>query len=305
MYEKIMVSLDGSELAEAALPYAEELAGQLGSEIILVNVCEADPDPQKALNQSYLQKTVESVKEKASRYSGRSGTAAVIQVKSEILSGHPAEKIMEYAETENIDLIVMSTHGRSGIKRWALGSVADKVMRAATRPVVLIRATGSRSDVQDQGLLKRVLIPLDGSKESETVIPYIEELASRLKLEVILFQVLARGFETLSTYFPLTDQQIESDKTTAMAYLNNIGTRLKAKGITVVTDEKLGIDIRIGNPAEEIMQLTDEKHADLVAMTTHGRSGVNRRVFGSVAERILREGNTPLLLVRTPGARVE
>ncbi len=219
-----------------------------------------------------------------------------------ILSGHPAEKIVEYADTENIGLIIMATHGQSGIKRWALGSVADKVVRATTRPVVLIRAKGSRPDVREKGILHRVLVPLDGSKEGEAVIPYIEELASRLKVEVILLQVLAIGFNTLYNYFPLTEQQVESDKAIATAYLNNVEARLKEKGITVVSEERLGIEIRFGNAAEEIIQLADERHADIVAMTTHGRSGVRRQVFGSVAERVLREGNTPLLLVRSPGA---
>jgi nucleotide-binding universal stress UspA family protein len=199
----------------------------------------------------------------------------------------------------------MSTHGRSGIQRWALGSVADKVIRAATKPVVLIRANGSHSGMREERLLKKVVVPLDGSKEAEAVIPYIEELASKLKLEVILVEVLARGYETLEGYIPLTNQQIESDQAIAAAYLNGVGARLKEKGISVITEESLSIEIRYGNPAEVIIKLADEKQVGIVAMTTHGRSGVGRRVFGSVAERILREGNTPLMLVRTPGAKVE
>lgn len=305
MYEKIMVPLDGSELAEVALPYAEELAVQLGSEIILIYVSELLKDPQEEIDQSYFQKIVESIKERAARYSGQPTTTQAIKVKSVLLSGHPAEKIVEYADSENISFIVMSTHGRSGIQRWALGSVADKVMRASTKPVVLIRSKDSRSDIRVEGLLRKVVVPLDGSKEAEAVIPYIEELASKLKLGVILVQVLDRGYNTLEGYFPLSDQQMESDKAIATTYLNNMGARLKEKGITVSTEEKLNIDIIYGNPAEEIIKLANEKQVDFIAMTTHGRSGVGRQVFGSVAERILREGNTPLMLVKAPGAKVE
>jgi nucleotide-binding universal stress UspA family protein len=98
---------------------------------------------------------------------------------------------------------------------------------------------------------------------------------------------------------------MESDKAIATTYLNNMGARLKEKGITVSTEEKLNIDIIYGNPAEEIIKLANEKQVDFIAMTTHGRSGVGRQVFGSVAERILREGNTPLMLVKAPGAKVE
>jgi nucleotide-binding universal stress UspA family protein len=188
------------------------LAGQLGAEITLVYVNELAQTSQGDPDQSYLQKIAGSVKEMATRYTSKTGTTPPIQAKSVILSGHPAEKIVEYADTENIGLIVMSTHGRSGVKRWALGSVADKVMRAATKPVMLIRAKGSRTDIQKEGLLTKMV---DGSKEAEAVIPYIEELALRLKLEIILVQVLARGYQTLDNYFPLSDQQIESDKATA------------------------------------------------------------------------------------------
>lgn len=305
MYEKIMVPLDGSELAEVALPYAAELAIQLGSEITLIYVSELGKDPQEEMDQSYLQKTVESIKERAASYSGQPATTQIIKVKSVILSGHPAEKIVEYADSENISFIVMSTHGRSGIQRWALGSVADKVMRASTKPVVLIRSKDSRSDIRVEGLLRKVVVPLDGSKEAEAVIPYIEELASKLKLGVILVQVLDRGYNTLEGYFPLSDQQMESDKAIATTYLNTMGARLKEKGIAVSTEEKLNIDIIYGNPAEEIIKLANEKQVDFIAMTTHGRSGVGRQVFGSVAERILREGNTPLMLVKAPGAKVE
>ena len=305
MYEKIMVPLDGSELAEVALPYAEELAVQLGSEIILISVSELLKDPQEEIDQSYFQKIVESIKERAARYSGQPATTQAIKVKSVLLSGHPAEKIVEYADSENISFIIMSTHGRSGIQRWALGSVADKVMRASTKPVVLIRSKDSRSDIRVEGLLRKVVVPLDGSKEAEAVIPYIEELASKLKLGVILVQVLDRGYNTLEGYFPLSDQQMESDKAIATTYLNNMGARLKEKGITVSAEQKLNIDIIYGNPAEEIIKLANEKQVDFIAMTTHGRSGVGRQVFGSVAERILREGNTPLMLVKAPGAKVE
>ncbi|MGD0857474.1 MAG: universal stress protein [Dehalococcoidia bacterium] len=305
MYEKILVPLDGSELAEVALPYAEELAGRLGSEIILIYVSELTKDPGDKKLRSYLQKMVEATKDGASKYSNKPGIGPAVEVKSIILSGSPAEKIVEYADNENIGLIVISTHGQSGIKRWALGSVADKVVRATIRPVALIRAKGARPDMRGKGMLNKVLVSLDGSKEGEAIIPYIEELASRLKVKVILLKVLARGYYASDTYIPLPDQQIESDKALATAYLNNVGARLKEKGIAITIEERLDIEIRFGNEAEQIIQFADELHADLLAMTTHGRSGVGRWVFGSVAEKVLHEGNTPLLLVRSPGARGE
>lgn len=303
MFEKILLPLDGSELAEVALPYVEKLAGRLGSEIVLAHVSELASDPTEDTHRSYLKRIVEATENEASAYSDKQGNGPAIVVRSVILAGQPAEKIVEYAENENIGLIIMATHGQSGIQRWALGSVADKVVRATTRPVLLIRAKGASPDVSSRGILNKILVPLDGSKEGEAIIPYIEDLASRLMIKVILIQILAKGYETLTQYVPLSERQIESDRARAAAYLNNIGVGLKGKGIAV--EERLGIGIRLGNAAEQIIQAAYEVQADLMAMTTHGRSGVGRWAFGSVAERVLHEGNTPLLLVRSPGAAGE
>lgn len=300
MYEKILLPLDGSGLAEVALPYAEKLAGRLGSEIILAHVSEVAGEAQSEKHQDYLRGIVKATEEAAIAYSGKRGNGLAIHAKSVILSGQPAEKIVEYADSEDVGLIAMATHGQSGIQRWALGSVADKVVRATTRPVLLIRAKGAGPDVNTRGILNKVLVPLDGSKEGEAIIPYIEDLASRLMIKVILVQILAKGYETLTQYVPLSERQIESDRARATTYLSNAGAGLKEKGIPV--EERLGIGIRFGNAAEQIIQAAYELHADLMAMTTHGRSGVGRWAFGSVAERVLHEGKTPLLLVRSPGA---
>jgi nucleotide-binding universal stress UspA family protein len=271
----------------------------LDSEVILLYVNDLNKDQYQHMHQFYMQKISESTKQGVAIYSGKSGGRQAVQVKPLMLAGHPAEEIVGYTDKENISLIVMATHGQSGLKRWALGSVADKVVRATTRPVMLIRAKGARADVRERGIIHRVLVPLDGSKVGEAAVPFIESLASRLPAEVILLQVLVRGYQVGYNYVALTERQIESDKAIATNYLNDVGARLKEKGITVATQ------VRFGNVADEIHKFADEIQTDIVAMSTHGRSGVGRRVFGSVAERVLREGNTPLLLVRAPGARGE
>jgi nucleotide-binding universal stress UspA family protein len=303
MFEKILVPLDGSELAEIVLPYAEELAGKLGSEIVLVYVSESAHDPDESKHMNYLQKIVQITRDGAGTYADNRGSAPAVQVKSVILTGYPAEEIVNYADREGIGLIVMATHGQSGIKLWALGSVAEKVVRATERPVVLIRARGARPDVKEKGILNKVLVALDGSAEGEAIVPYIEELALKLKAEVVLFHVLAKGYQNSYNYVPLTDKQIESDKALATDYLNKVEARLKEKGIAV--EKRLSIGIIFGNAAELIIQFDKEVQADLLAMTTHGRSGVERWSFGSVAEKVLQAGTTPLLLVRSPGTRAE
>jgi len=302
MYHRILVPLDTSELAEVALPYAEQMAGRLGSEITLMSVSHSAGEKEQRVFRSYIQETVAVTKERANRYLEKP-TGQDVKVESAILVGNPAEEIVDYAERENIDVIVMATHGRSGIGRWALGSVADKVLRATERPVVLIRAKGARSDMLKKGVFKRALVPLDGSKESEAVIPYIEELASMLGAEVTLLQVLAVVYHVYISgdapaQVPYTEEEMKPLKASAESYLEKVGSGLRGKGVTTKCQ------VRVGAAGHEIIRLADEIGADIVAMSTHGRSGVGRLVFGSVAEKVVRTGNTPVLLVRTPGASV-
>jgi nucleotide-binding universal stress UspA family protein len=303
LYERILVPLDGSELAQIALPYAEKLAKALGSQLILIYVSESDEDRYHHMHQFYLQQMTEAAKQDAERFQDRQG-AGTIKVDSVITVGDPAEEIVEYASKQDIGLIVMSTHGRSGIKRWAMGSVADKVLRATSQPIALIRAKGARPDMLgERTILSKLLVALDGSKESEAVIPYIEELASKLQAEVILLQVIAPDYHIYAAggpeYGVYAEQQIESMKKFARDYLEEIITGLKQREVTAKAE------IVLGTAAETIINFADQTNASLVAMTTHGRSGVSRWAIGSVAERVMRAGNTPLLLVRSPGAPIE
>ena len=298
MYEKILVPLDGSGLAEVALPYAEQLARRLGSEIALIYVSESAEVPQHYIHRFYLQKIGEATKEGAERTLGES-VAKAIKIESAVLVGHPAETIVDYAEKEDISLIVMATHGRSGIRRWALGSVAEKVVRATSRPVVLIRAKGARADVREKGAVNKVLVPLDGSKRGEAAIPYVEELASKLEAEVTLLQVVPPIYLT-----PDAEQfkWQESFRLSAEDYIKKAAAQFKRKGIVAKAELR---EVTMGTVAEEIIKLADEIGVDLVAMSTRGRSDVGPWAFGSVADRVLRGGNTPILLVRPPGASTE
>jgi len=303
MYERILVPLDGSEVAEVALPYAEQLAGRLGSEIILMSVSRSTDEQDEQVLRSYLQKTVEAARDESARYLGKPAGEA-ITIEPMVLVGDPAESIVDYADRSDVGLIVMATHGRSGIRRWALGSIADKVLRATKQPVVLIRAKGARPDVREKGVLSKALVPMDGSKEGETVIPYIENLASKLGAEITLLQVVAIAYHVYISgdapaQIPYTLEEMEPLKAGAASYLEKMASGLKERGVAVKCE------VRVGAAGQEIIRLAEEINADVVAMSTHGRSGVGRLVFGSVAERVVRSGSTPVLLVRAPGARAE
>ncbi len=301
MYEKILVPLDGSELAEVALPYAGELAGRLGSEVTLIHVCESTEEQYHNMHQIYIQKMAEATKQLIKKYVEKPA-AASITVKAELLNGHPAEQILDFAEKECVDLIVIATHGRSGVQRWVLGSVADKVVNATKQPVLLIRAKGVHHHEVDKVKTSKILLTLDGSKESEAVIPYVQELATKLKAEVILFQVVPPPSPVITIpgetmQIPYTPAQVELWRIDALAYLEKTADEFKSRHIKVISEA------RVGDTAQEIITAADELKADLVAMSTHGRSGIRRWALGSTADKVLHGGNTSLFLVRAQGAK--
>jgi nucleotide-binding universal stress UspA family protein len=306
MYKRILVPLDGSELAEVALPYSEKLAEKLDSEIILINVRTPGEDPGNPEYRSYLSRTAATV-EQNMRKSSDTPPGQKIKVESTILGSpnlltHAAEEIVDYSEKENVSLIIMATHGRTGIKRWALGSTADKVVRAAKCPVLLIRAN---INAPGKAKLEKLLVPLDGSKQSEAVLPHVEKLASRLKAEVTLLHVVMPLYQVYTVtegigYYggmgivkvPYTEEQMKPLKASAESYLQKVNGRMMGEGV------KTSYKVVVGSAGEEIIKAADEVAADMVAMSTHGESGFSRWEHGSITDKVLRAGNTPLLLVR-------
>ena len=215
---------------------------------------------------------------------------------------HTAEEILDYAEEEKISLIIMATHGRTGIRRWALGSTADKVIRAAKCPVMVIRAN---LNVPETIKLSNILVTLDESKESEIVLPHIESLASRLEASVTLLHVVVPPYhiypitEGIGYYggegivkVPFTDAEVKPIKEKAQEYLQKVCDKLMDKGV------KTKLAVRVGSAADEIIGAAQEIGADLVAMATHGESGFSRWEFGSITDKVLHASSTPLLLVR-------
>ena len=306
MYKRLLVPLDGSELAEVALPYAEELARHLGSEIILVNVRTPTENLDKPERREYLTimaaTTEQNIKKSTDRPAGEKVKVATAIVGSPGLLTHPAEQILDYAEKENINLIVMATHGRTGIRRWTLGSTANNVARAFKCPILLIRAN---TNVPKSVHLNKILVPLDGSMPSEAVLPYIENLASKLKTKVSLLYVVEMLYhfypyvEPVGYYggagvvkVPYNEEEMKAWKEVGEKYIKSVNDKLTAMGI------KTSYEVRIGSAGEEIIEAEEGMHPDMVAMSTHGHSGFGRWDHGSVTDKVLHAGITPLLLVR-------
>ncbi|MCP4605274.1 MAG: universal stress protein [Proteobacteria bacterium] len=227
-----------------------------------------------------------------------------ISAKSEVGVGNSAAEIVDYADKEEIDLILMATHGSSGIKRWLLSSVAAKIVRDTERPVVLIRAKDGLPAVSRKGALSKIFVPLDGSSESEASLPYVEHLAFKLNIETVLIQVVEQIYYVYGdthggASIPYSPEEMKPITIAAAEYLQKVNERLRNQGINSA------FEIRTGHVAEQIIEFADEIGADLVAMSTHGRSGIRRWALGSVAEKVVHERNNPLLLVRAPGTIIE
>jgi nucleotide-binding universal stress UspA family protein len=277
MYKKLVVPLDGSPLAEVALPYAEEIAGKMDSEIILLTVLATEETEEYHNHHQYISKIVDTTLRQVDKYLD-GGTYDAIKVGTATRVGNAAEGILDYVNNGALNLIVMATHGHSGISRWAIGSVADKVVRATSRqPLLLIRAKGAHPDVRAKRILKKALVPLDGSEESEAVIPFIGELALKLQMELTLLRVI-----------PKTNHVLASTE----EYLHNWSQKLEEKGITA------RYEVRVGGAADQIIDLADELASDMVAMSTRGQTAISIWPLGSVAQKVLLGGNTPLLLIK-------
>jgi nucleotide-binding universal stress UspA family protein len=291
MYDRIMVPLDGSELAEVTLWYATRLAGRLHAALTLLYVSPQDELTSPHMHECYLRDVVARIKAEAGKVAAEAGVG-MISIDYKMLKGDPAEEIVDYADRANIDLIILSTQGKSGVKRWPLGNVANKVVSATRKQVLLIRAKGVRSDVYQDSLVK-VLVPVDGSRESESILKYLAYMATELGLELTLFHMWAHEIHSYASGDTLKID--EAEKKQASNYIARLGARLKGKGLSVST---IFSDVYQGDEAQEIIKLAEEGKFSMVAMATHGRSGVGRWIFGSNANKVLNEGSTPLLLVR-------
>ena len=300
MWERIVVPLDGSNLAELALPYAEELAGTFNSEVVLVYVNEPAESQYRHMHQLYIEEMAGQMRERIKDYS-RDIVSPIMKVSSEVLPGEPAEKIINYVEKNDVNLVIMASHGRSGITPWSTGGVANKVLHITRVPVLLIKAIKPPQRTPVKHLLNRILLPLDGSEAGEAAVPNIQELIDRMESEVILFGVVPAGQHARTVggldYILYPEQQLELVKAEARVYLDKVCHRLTGRKGNV------RVEIKVGDIAREIIKFADEANVNMIAISAHGRSGIEKWVFGSIAHKIIQASNTPILIVRASGRK--
>jgi nucleotide-binding universal stress UspA family protein len=210
--------------------------------------------------------------------------------------GQADQIIVEKAARDKETLIGMATRGRSGIHRWLMGSVAEKVLRGATNPLLLVRGD-EEGKSEGVATLKSIIVPLDGSKLAESVLPRAIDLAKKLGLEIVLtraYQLPLSAYPGAdAAYIPNQDAFLTAVRGEASAYLEAKVNEIRGNGI-----EKVSFILLVGSGADEIIDLARTTPDNLIAMCTHGRSGVKRWALGSVTEKVVRHSGDPVLVVR-------
>lgn len=294
MFERILLPLDGSELSEMTLPYGEELAANLGSEVILYHVHGHEHSNQEHMHQMYLERVAEIMQRNIRNIQQRGSD---IKVTIKVDAGEPTENICNLVNIYGVDLIIMTAVSVTGLKVGKmLGSVTDHVCQTVPIPVMLIRPQNLKVIDRSIRLFNSMMIPLDGSELSSLALPVGEALAASLKIRIMLFQMatMIRPYSDVSGSGSYIDyiRLNEDDQKRASSELAALETYLRKKGLEVNNIVTIGSDA-----ATEIIELCKKYGIDLVVMSTHGRSGLGRWVFGNVAEKVLRHGETSLLLV--------
>ncbi len=295
MYKRMVVLLDGSDLAEVVFDYAQEVSGRMHVDIDLLHVCSHDQETQLPMRRAYMEQKAEVLCAKAEAVRQKYDKGAIaqcIQAKGSVVVGYPAEEILKYIDENDIDLVMMSTHGSSGAKAWDLGDVANKVVHASRVPVWLV-PTELREEVLADVLPKRPLVvPLSGTEKSGAAIPHAVEILKQRGAESGSELVLLHVMEGPQVMVPALDD-LGAQREKMKAYLENLAEPIRASGLEVRTEVLSSRD-----PAESIINYLKENPSQLLVMATRGKSRLNRTIFGSLTESVIHMVKvTPLLLV--------
>ena len=297
----ILVPLDGSELAEGALPLAAELARRSGARVELVHVhVPISPEPIHVEGLPVIDEHMRSLRrdhERAYLEGMRARLGPDVAASAVLLDGPVAASLAAHARARGAWLIVLTTHGRGGLERIWLGSAADELTRVSPVPVLLVRPEHSAAAPR----FGRILVPLDGSQPSEAILEHAAGLARYADAELVLFEAVqpvgaAVWLPAGELSVPAGDL-LQRQQETARASLEKAARPLRAAGLRVRTRLEVA-----GSVAGAILAAAEAEHADLVALATHGRSGLARAALGSVADKVVRASRTPVLLFRPPAS---
>lgn len=310
MYHRILVPLDGSELAEAILSDVVELATLHRAEVVLLRVASA----HAVIGSDLTEAQVHAVAEAEGYLAGKEHRLADrgIRVSSVVRYGQPADEILDHARTSGIDLIAMSTHGRSGMERVLLGSVAERVLRESPVPLLLRRAVGlapagtgdevraAQAPIRPQGaapsvqLIRHILCPVDFSRTSDAAMEQAGILAERFGADLTVLHVVYDPLNATCLHIPHPPQEQLRE-----GMIREAERELQARLRRRLRDlPRAKTAVVVGSPFREIVRHAQEHRVDLIVMGTQGLSGLGHLIIGSTAERVVRTAPCPVLSIR-------
>jgi nucleotide-binding universal stress UspA family protein len=307
MYRSILVPLDGSQLSERALTPALAIARRMGATLHLAHVHIPPTSPIYSADLPLFDSTLdERMLEDERAYLGtvaeRLRAAGDVRVEATLIDGAITESVPDLITGRALavaaDLVVMTTHGRGGIVRFWLGSVADELVRRLPMPVLLLRPDQGTQAQPVEPVLRNILVPLDGSANAEAILKDVLVLGKAMQSDLTLLRVVeplmvARHLPTAPAVRELDDALIDQLRTDAQAYLEQVAERLAGQSL------KAHVRVVVApQAAVAILEEACHEQADLIAMATHGRHGLARLLVGSVADKVLRGATTPVLVYR-------
>jgi len=297
VFTRLLVPLDGSATAEQILPYARVFARTLKLPVELLAVVDVEGFLTSVEQARKLDNLIQDATREGEKYLERVAKRfAGSRVKRTVEQGKAADVIIEKAAADKTTLIGMTTHGRSGLNRWLLGSVAEKVLRATINPLLMVRAS-PEGKADGEATLKSIVVPLDGSGLADNVLPLVAPIAKKLRLEIFLFRAYSNPYSPFISggghYAVNVDELLADIRDEARKYLEDKMAQLRKHGV-----EEISYLLQEGDAADEIVSVARNTPESLIVMCSHGRSGAKRWVLGSVTETVVRHSNSPVLVVR-------
>lgn len=299
MARNVLVPLDGSPFAEDALPLAAEMARRMGSTLHLVHVIRPAATfdyktPQDDL--AWTQKVRAGADAYLAELSSDLSDGGAVTTQNAVLEGDVADAIGDYAKANQAGLIVITSHGDGGLKRWWLGSVAEKLIRTAPADVLLVRPWDDTEDRETlEPRFQRVLVPLDGSEAAEAAILPARQVSELFEAQLVLTRIVPAPLELTSIYgVPGVKLAGEGHK----------GLVQDAKKYLAEAAGKLGdpapraVVLEASAAADGVVEAARKEEADLIVLSTHGRGGFKRVMLGSVADKVIRGTHLPVWVTR-------
>jgi nucleotide-binding universal stress UspA family protein len=295
MFKRILLPLDRSTLAECVLPHTIAIASAFESQVMLLHVMDTPREPRARHAMDPLNWQIRKVEAKTYLHELDLRLQATgLLTETHLLEGFAAEQVIGFSDTHTPQLIILSSHGQSGLSDWGVSSVAQKIILRTRTSLMIVRATQPMADITSLRY-QRILVPLDGTQRAETILPAAVTLARAHDAQIILVHIVQKPAMPRRTPpshedIDLADQLVARNQVEASLYLDQLKSQLTGKVETrVLVSDHL---------AAALHELVEQEKIDLVLLSAHYRSSQTRGLYGDVVSNLIAYGTTPLLILQ-------